>query len=73
MAKMQNFSYVPFAAGPRNCIGQNLAMHEMKVTTILLLRQFVLEIPPGAPEPRADPNVVLRAENGIQVLFRRRE
>lgn len=38
-----NPAYRPFERGPRNCIGQELAMVELKVFTILLARQFNLE------------------------------
>lgn len=37
----------PFSAGPRDCIGKNLAYAEMRVVVALLLWHFDLEALPG--------------------------
>ncbi|XP_015188462.1 PREDICTED: cytochrome P450 4C1-like [Polistes dominula] len=37
------YSYIPFSAGMRNCIGQKFAMHEMKVLIAYIIHNFHLE------------------------------
>jgi cytochrome P450 len=43
------FAYMPFAAGPRHCIGETLALYEMLMHLYLVARRYRLIYLPGKP------------------------
>ncbi|XP_074836188.1 ultra-long-chain fatty acid omega-hydroxylase-like isoform X4 [Carettochelys insculpta] len=57
-------AFMPFSAGPRNCIGQNFAMAEMKVVLALTLLRFTVRLDETRPV-RRNPQLILRSENGL--------
>ncbi|XP_077432837.1 cytochrome P450 4T8 isoform X1 [Vanacampus margaritifer] len=62
-------AFVPFSAGPRNCIGQNFAMNELKVAVSSVLRRYEL-MADASRKPKILPRLVLRSLNGIHIRIK---
>lgn len=65
------YSYLPFGAGPRVCIGMGFALTECVVILAGLLPRYRFEIPAG-PRPEARFKVTLRPHGGMPMRIGRR-
>lgn len=62
------FAYLPFAAGPRTCIGAGMAMLETRLILAQLVPRFRMRVVPGHPI-ETEAVVTLKPRHGIPVTL----
>jgi enediyne biosynthesis protein E7 len=58
------YAYLPFGAGPRFCVGNNLGMMEATFVTAIIVREMRLRAAPGF-RPKPEPMLTLRLRDGL--------
>ena len=67
-SKVKSFSYLPFMAGPRSCIGKNFAMLEAKMIISRVVQEFDIENPyPEVTDVETDGLITARPLDGVKL------
>ncbi|KAI6170769.1 Cytochrome P450 [Aphelenchoides bicaudatus] len=65
-------AYIPFSAGPRNCIGMRFAQSEVRITIAHLILNFQFSSPHKMTDNWTNSEMILRPGIGIPVHLKRR-
>ncbi|XP_052890672.1 cytochrome P450 4d1-like [Anopheles moucheti] len=70
--KTNPYQYIPFSAGPRNCIGQKFAVAELKSLVSKVLRHYEILPPADKQDESFIAELILRPEHGVFVRLKPR-
>jgi unspecific monooxygenase len=66
------YEFIPFGGGARSCIGQALAMFQMKLVLTTILSRYQLALVEKQPERLQRRGVVLGPGNGVKMVITKR-
>jgi cytochrome P450 len=68
-ARRSRYSYIPFGAGPRFCVGNNLGLMEATIVLATVARDLRLNTVPGY-KVEGEPMLTLRVRGGLPMVVR---
>uniref|UniRef100_A0A0B7BI40 Cytochrome P450 n=1 Tax=Arion vulgaris TaxID=1028688 RepID=A0A0B7BI40_9EUPU len=73
MKDKDSFSFTPFSAGSRNCIGQNFALNEEKVLIGRIFQRYDVTVAPDGPPVLRSATAILKSDNGLWFRLKKRQ
>jgi cytochrome P450 len=71
--EMDKFTYFPFAAGPRMCIGNNFALFEADIIIAKVVQKFIFEyLGEGPAEMEASTTLRVKNRAPIKISYRKK-